>query len=181
MLGEAIGSVLVLRTTLGNELFDFSNLEFTQENLVTALNVMVHEYKKLSQSFEEVKAEKESRATKVEFVSSDDLQNALSKLMTKNEELRSRSQEMMNENQRLAEIISSWTKSSASLQKLQGAMKPSGDKSGFAYESDESKGAETCTHPKLDRPKPQTKNFVKSSMGQPEEAKFDESQIAAKP
>ncbi|KZV26353.1 APO protein 4, mitochondrial-like [Dorcoceras hygrometricum] len=41
--------------------------------------------------------------------------------------------------------------------------------------------AETCTHPKLDRPKPQTMNFVKSSMGQLEESKSDESQIADKP
>ncbi|KZV58326.1 hypothetical protein F511_34591 [Dorcoceras hygrometricum] len=75
---------------------------------------------------EEVKAEKESHATKAEPVSSNDLQTALSKITTENEDLRSRSQEMMNENQRLSEIILSWTKSSASLQKLQGAMKSSG-------------------------------------------------------
>ncbi|KZV29178.1 hypothetical protein F511_36176 [Dorcoceras hygrometricum] len=92
----------------------------------SALNEMIHEYKKLSQSFEEVKSEKESRATKAELVSSENLQTALSKLMTENEELRSMSQDMI-ENQRLAEIISFWTKSSPSLQKLQGAMKSSGD------------------------------------------------------
>ncbi|KZV30455.1 hypothetical protein F511_23380 [Dorcoceras hygrometricum] len=136
---------------------------------------------KLSQSFEEVKSEKESRATKVELVGSDEVQAALSKLSTENEELRIRSQEMLNENQRLAEIISSWTKSSTSLQKLQGAMKPFGDKSGLGYGSDERSMAEPSTHPTLDRPKLQTKNFVKSSMGQPEEEKSDESKIAVKP
>ncbi|KZV35878.1 hypothetical protein F511_16329 [Dorcoceras hygrometricum] len=40
-----------------DEVFDFSNTEFTWEDLITALNEMVHEYKKLSQTFEEVKAE----------------------------------------------------------------------------------------------------------------------------
>ncbi|KZV19916.1 hypothetical protein F511_18725 [Dorcoceras hygrometricum] len=96
-------------------------------------------------------------------------------LTTEHEELRSRSQDMMNESKRLVEIISSWTKSSVSLQKLQGSMKPSGDKSGLGYGSDESNMTETCTHPKLDRPKLQTMNFVKSSMGHPEESKSDES------
>ncbi|KZV35572.1 hypothetical protein F511_27862 [Dorcoceras hygrometricum] len=40
-----------------DEIFDFSNVEFTREDLVTALNDMVKEYRKLSHSFEEVKAE----------------------------------------------------------------------------------------------------------------------------
>ncbi|KZV33387.1 hypothetical protein F511_12948 [Dorcoceras hygrometricum] len=44
------------------EVFKFSNIEFRREDLVNALNEMVLEYKKLSQSFEEVKAEKESCA-----------------------------------------------------------------------------------------------------------------------
>ncbi|KZV23551.1 hypothetical protein F511_36489 [Dorcoceras hygrometricum] len=143
-----------------DEVFDFSNIDFTREDLVTALNDMVVEYRMLSQSFEEVKTEKESRSMKAEPVSADDLQTSLSKLTSENEDLRSRSQEMINENQRLAAIISSWTKSSASLQKLQGAMKSSGDKSGLGYESCESNIAETCTHPKLDKPKLQTMNFV---------------------
>ncbi|KZV50759.1 hypothetical protein F511_25621 [Dorcoceras hygrometricum] len=104
---------------------------------------MVQEYKKLSQSFEEVKAERESCATKVELVISSYMQAALSKLETENEELRSRSQEMLSENQHLSNIISSWTRSSASLDKLHGAMKPSGDRSGLGYGSNESSTAET--------------------------------------
>ncbi|KZV44196.1 hypothetical protein F511_43650 [Dorcoceras hygrometricum] len=43
--------------TSDDEVFDFSNVEFTQEDLVSALNDMVKEYRKLSQSFEEAKAE----------------------------------------------------------------------------------------------------------------------------
>ncbi|KZV39458.1 hypothetical protein F511_42276 [Dorcoceras hygrometricum] len=87
----------------------------------------------LSQSFEEVKAERESCAINAELVSSSNMQAALSKHVIENEKLRSRSEEMLNENQRLAGIISSWTRSSASLQKLYGATKPSGDKIRLCY------------------------------------------------
>ncbi|KZV26688.1 hypothetical protein F511_33408 [Dorcoceras hygrometricum] len=40
-----------------DEVFDFANTEFTREDLVQALNDMVHEYKTLSHTFEEIKAE----------------------------------------------------------------------------------------------------------------------------
>ncbi|KZV16692.1 hypothetical protein F511_20613 [Dorcoceras hygrometricum] len=69
-----------------DEVFDFANLEFAREDLVTALNDMVQEYKKLSQSFEEVKAEKERCANKAELVSSSNIQAALSKIESENEE-----------------------------------------------------------------------------------------------
>ncbi|KZV26130.1 hypothetical protein F511_13590 [Dorcoceras hygrometricum] len=52
------------------EVFYFSNPEFTREDLVTALNEMVLEYKKLSQSFKEFKAEEESCATSAELADS---------------------------------------------------------------------------------------------------------------
>ncbi|KZV32555.1 triacylglycerol lipase [Dorcoceras hygrometricum] len=85
-----------------DEVFDFSNLEFTREYLVTTLNDIVQEYKKLSQSFEEVKTKRESWAIKGELVGSCDMQANLSKLTTANEELRCKSQDMLYENQRLA-------------------------------------------------------------------------------
>ncbi|KZV21304.1 hypothetical protein F511_25626 [Dorcoceras hygrometricum] len=107
-----------------------TQLKFTREDLFTALNDMVHEYKKLSQYFEEVMAEKESHASKAELVSSSEMQAALSKLSN---ELRSRSLEMLNENHCLGDIMSSWTKSSASLDKFQGAMNPSDDRSELSY------------------------------------------------
>ncbi|KZV41954.1 hypothetical protein F511_28958 [Dorcoceras hygrometricum] len=102
--------------------------ELTREDLVTALNDMVQEYKNLSQSFEEVKAERESCATKSELEGSSEMQTALSKMSTENEQLRSRSEEMLNENQCLVGRMSSWTRSSASMDKLHGAMKSSRDK-----------------------------------------------------
>ncbi|KZV45460.1 hypothetical protein F511_12908 [Dorcoceras hygrometricum] len=43
-----------------DEVFDFANSEFTREDLVQALNDMVHEYKTLSHIFEEIKAENAS-------------------------------------------------------------------------------------------------------------------------
>ncbi|KZV29671.1 hypothetical protein F511_08382 [Dorcoceras hygrometricum] len=69
--------VQCLMTDETEEVFDSSSPEFTREDLVTALNEMVLEYKKLSQSFEEVKAERESCATNTELVSSRDMKDAL--------------------------------------------------------------------------------------------------------
>ncbi|KZV58408.1 hypothetical protein F511_15842 [Dorcoceras hygrometricum] len=79
------------------EVFDFSNPEFTREDLVTALNEMVLEYKKLSQSFTEFKAEEESCATSAELVGSGAMQAALSKLNNENAELKNRNcKELIN-------------------------------------------------------------------------------------
>ncbi|KZV54727.1 hypothetical protein F511_42124 [Dorcoceras hygrometricum] len=144
------------------EVFDFSSPEFTREDLITALNEMVLEYRKLSHSFEEVKAEKESCATSAELVGSSNMQAALSKLVTENEELRNKSEEILSENQRLAGIISSYIRSSLSLQQLDGATMPSGDKTGLGN-SDESSTVETSSTPILERTKFNTLNFVKSS------------------
>ncbi|KZV35918.1 UDP-glucosyltransferase [Dorcoceras hygrometricum] len=139
------------------------------------------EYKKLSQSFEEVIAEIESCAVKAELVSSSDMKATLSKLAAENDELRSRSEKMFNENQRLAGMISSSTRSSASLENLHGSMKPSGDKIGLGYDSNERSSAETNFTPKLERKKFKTISFVKSSMGQPVEAQTGETMKEAEP
>ncbi|KZV16275.1 hypothetical protein F511_39633 [Dorcoceras hygrometricum] len=142
---------------------------------------MVLEYKKLSQSFEEVKDKRESCATSTVLVSYKDIQAALSKLKTENENFRSRSEEMLCENQRLAGIISSWTKSSASRQKLNGATKPSGDRTGLDYNSDEGNTTETSNTPRLERTKFKIMNFVRSSKGQLAAAKSSKNKIAAQP
>ncbi|KZV19148.1 hypothetical protein F511_10039 [Dorcoceras hygrometricum] len=142
------------------EVFDFYSPEFTREDIVTALK-MVLEYTKLSQSFEEVKAERESCAKNTELVSSRDMKAALSKLETENENLRSRS--------------------SASLQKLHGATKPSGDKIGLGYNSDEDSTAKTSSTPRLERTKSKTMNFVRSRTEQLSEEKSDKDKIAAQP
>ncbi|KZV25354.1 Pentatricopeptide repeat domain containing protein [Dorcoceras hygrometricum] len=43
--------------TTEDEVFDISNSEFTREDVINTLKEMVHEYRKLSQTFEEIKAE----------------------------------------------------------------------------------------------------------------------------
>ncbi|KZV21356.1 hypothetical protein F511_18890 [Dorcoceras hygrometricum] len=48
---------LMADQTSDDEVFDFSTVEFTREDLVSALNDTVKEYRKLSHSFEEAKAE----------------------------------------------------------------------------------------------------------------------------
>ncbi|KZV34135.1 spindle pole body component 110-like [Dorcoceras hygrometricum] len=126
---------------------------------------------------EDVKAEIESCATKGKLVSSSDMQATLSKLETENEELKSRSRQMLYENQRLAGLISSWSRYSTFLYKLHGAMKPTGDKSGLGYDVNDSSTTETSSTPRLDRTKLQTMNFVKPSMGQSVEAQSVEENV----
>ncbi|KZV32121.1 hypothetical protein F511_31879 [Dorcoceras hygrometricum] len=122
--------------TSEDEVFDFLNTEFTREDLITALNEMVHEYRNLSQTFEEVKAEnvdlKNSSAepSTVELGKTDSLQIELSKLKTENESLRIRSSELKSEIEKLKLTMSSWTKSSVSLDKLFEIQKPANDRTG---------------------------------------------------
>ncbi|KZV38395.1 hypothetical protein F511_26616 [Dorcoceras hygrometricum] len=58
-----------------DEVFDFANTEFTREDLVQALNDMVHEYKTLSHTFEEIKAENASLKNSSAESSSDELED----------------------------------------------------------------------------------------------------------
>ncbi|KZV21372.1 hypothetical protein F511_22776 [Dorcoceras hygrometricum] len=77
-----------------DEVSDFSNDIFTREDLVNALNKMVHEYKKLSRTFEDVKAEnkclkdKSDEASCSQLDDSDSLNIELSKLKMDNESVR---------------------------------------------------------------------------------------------
>ncbi|KZV30856.1 kinesin-1 [Dorcoceras hygrometricum] len=85
---------LMADQTSDDEVFDFSNVEFTREDLVSALNYMVKEYRKLSQSFEEDKAENISLKSSSIESSSDELEDTdslkieLSKLTVENELLK---------------------------------------------------------------------------------------------
>ncbi|KZV52496.1 beta-glucosidase 32-like [Dorcoceras hygrometricum] len=88
---------------------------------------------------------------------------------------------MLHENQRLSDIISSWTKSSASLQKLQGATKHSGDKTGLGYYSSEGSTAETRSNPGLGGTKFKTNNFVKTSWEQFAKTKSGDAMMTSKP
>ncbi|KZV25888.1 hypothetical protein F511_31233 [Dorcoceras hygrometricum] len=152
------------------EVFNFSNTEFTQEDLITALNEMVHEYRKLSQTFEEVKAENvdlknislEPRS--VQLRKTDSLQIELSKLNTENDSLRLRSCELKAENERVNEVMSSWTQSSVSLDKLCQIQKPANDRAGLGFNASESSNGETSTQSYLVYDKFKKMSFVKASM-----------------
>ncbi|KZV48341.1 hypothetical protein F511_24447 [Dorcoceras hygrometricum] len=103
--------------TLDDEVFDFSNVEFTREDLVQALNDIVHEFKSLSHSFEEIKAENTSMKNSSIESSSDELEDIdslkteLSKLMIENDLLRNESNELKAKVERLTKAMSSWNQS----------------------------------------------------------------------
>ncbi|KZV49711.1 hypothetical protein F511_30043 [Dorcoceras hygrometricum] len=108
--------------TSDDEVFDFSNVEFTREDLVSALNDMVKEYRKLSHSFEEVKAENISLKSSSIESSSDELEDIdslkieLSKLTTENDLLRNESTKasrkpfVPNQPWRSSTKVKGWTK-----------------------------------------------------------------------
>ncbi|KZV27700.1 hypothetical protein F511_28387, partial [Dorcoceras hygrometricum] len=140
---------LMADQTSDDEVFYFSNLEFTREDLVSALNDMVKEYRKLSHTFEEVKAENidlensSAKPSVVELGEADSLKIELSKLTAENELLRNESSELKAEIERLNEVMSSWNQSSRSLHKLQESQKPVNDKTGLGFNSGESCDART--------------------------------------
>ncbi|KZV40255.1 hypothetical protein F511_19391 [Dorcoceras hygrometricum] len=94
---------LMANQTSDDEVFDFSNVEFTREDLASALNDMVKEYRKLCHSFEEIKAENENLKNSSIESSTDTLEDIdslkieLSKLMMENEKLRNESSELKAE------------------------------------------------------------------------------------
>ncbi|KZV43897.1 ATP binding protein [Dorcoceras hygrometricum] len=141
--------------TTEDEIFDFSNSEFTREDLINALNEMVLEYRKLSQTFEEIKAEngclKNSSVepSTAQLGETDSLQTELSKLKIENDLLRTKSCELSSENERLSQVMSSWTKSSISLGKLHETQKPLNDKFGLGFSFGESSSEETSTQSDL--------------------------------
>ncbi|KZV54784.1 microtubule-associated protein 70-4 [Dorcoceras hygrometricum] len=156
--------------TTDDEVFDLSNTEFTREDLINALNEMVHEYRKLSQTFEKIKARNgclknssvESSTAQLEYT--DSLQTELSKLKIENDLLRTKSCELSSENERLSQVMSSWTKSSVSLGKLHETQKPLNDKSSLGFSVGESRPGDTSTQSDLAYDKFKKMNFVKASV-----------------
>ncbi|KZV56162.1 hypothetical protein F511_16541 [Dorcoceras hygrometricum] len=161
---------LMADQTSDDEVFDFSNIEFTREDLISALNDMVKEYRKLSQTFEEVKAENDDlknssvEPSTVELGEADSLKMELSKLMAENELLRNESSELKAEIEKLNFTMSSWTKSSAYLDKLFGIQKPGSDKTGLGFNVSESSSGETSTQSQLVYDKFNKMSFVKASV-----------------
>ncbi|KZV57321.1 hypothetical protein F511_38266 [Dorcoceras hygrometricum] len=131
---------------------------------------MVHEYRKLSQIFEKIKAEKGClKNSSVEprtahLGESDSLKTELSKLKIENDLLRTKSCELSFENERLSQVMSSWTKSSVSLGKLHETQKPLNDKSGLGFSFGKISSGETSTQSDLGDDKFKKMNFVKASV-----------------
>ncbi|KZV27051.1 hypothetical protein F511_37558 [Dorcoceras hygrometricum] len=161
---------LMANQTSEDEVFDFSNTEFTREDLINTLNEMVHEYRKISQTFEEVKSEnKDLKNSSVESSTAqlgetDSLKIELSKLKTENDSLRLKSCEFTSETERLNLVMSSWTQSSVSLSKLHETQKPLNDKSGLGFSYGESSFGDTDTQSNLASDKFKKMNFVKASV-----------------
>ncbi|KZV47819.1 hypothetical protein F511_40338 [Dorcoceras hygrometricum] len=161
---------LMADQTSDDEVFDFSNIEFTREDLVTALNDMVKEYRKLSHSFEEVKAENTDlknssvEPSNVELGEADSLKIELSKLKNENEMLKHESSELKAEVERLTNEMSSWNQSSRSLRKLQESQKPANDRTGLGFNSDASSDGETSTQSQPVYDKFNKMSFVKASV-----------------
>ncbi|KZV18833.1 hypothetical protein F511_09656 [Dorcoceras hygrometricum] len=141
---EEVHCLMANQTTTEDEVFNFSNSKFAREDLINSLNEMVHEYRKLSQTFEEIKAENNGlkncsvESSTAQLEDTENLKTELSKLMIENDLLGNRSCELKSEKERLNEVMSSWTKSSVSLSKLHESQKPLNDKSGLGFSVGES-------------------------------------------
>ncbi|KZV21196.1 hypothetical protein F511_27602 [Dorcoceras hygrometricum] len=153
-----------------DEVFDFSNIEFTREDLVQALNDMVHEYKSLSHTFEEIKAENASLKNSSEESSSDELEDTdslkieLSKLKIENDLLRNEASELKAEVEKFTKEMSSWTQSARAFHKLQEIQKSVHDRTGLGFSSSESSEGETSTQSQPAYDKFNKMSFVKANV-----------------
>ncbi|KZV22897.1 hypothetical protein F511_28520 [Dorcoceras hygrometricum] len=165
---EEVHCLMADQTTTEDEVFDFSNSEFTRDDLINALNEIVLEYRKLSQTFKEVKAENKGlknssvEPSTAQLGETDNLQTELIKLKSENESLRLKSCELTSENERLNLVMSSWTQSSISVSKLHETQKPLNDKSGLGFSVGESSSEGTSTQSDLAYDKFKNMNFVKA-------------------
>ncbi|KZV42741.1 Carboxyl-terminal-processing protease [Dorcoceras hygrometricum] len=131
---------------------------------------MVHEYRKPSQTFEEINTEngclKNSSVepSTAQLGETDSLQTELIKLKIESDLLRTKSCELSSENERLSQEMCSCTKSSVSLGKLHETQKPLNDKSGLGFSFGESSSEGTSTQPDLAGDKFKKMNFVKASV-----------------
>ncbi|KZV28506.1 hypothetical protein F511_15586 [Dorcoceras hygrometricum] len=127
-----------------DEVFDFSNVEFTRDDLVIALNDMVKEYRKLTHSFEEAKAENISlkscsaESSSDEQEDADTLKTELSKLQAENEILRNEISELKAEVAKSTVELSSYNKAKITLQKICGSQKETSDRTGIGFTSSDS-------------------------------------------
>ncbi|KZV24076.1 hypothetical protein F511_26942 [Dorcoceras hygrometricum] len=156
--------------TSDDEVFDFSNVEFTREDLVSALNYMVKEYRKLSHSCEEVKAENISLKSSSIESSSDEVEDIVSlkielrKLTAENDLLRNESSELKAEVEKLTKEMSSWNQSARALHKLHESQKSMHDRTGLGFNSSDSSEGETSTQSQPAYDKFNKMSFVKANV-----------------
>ncbi|KZV43872.1 cell division cycle 5-like protein [Dorcoceras hygrometricum] len=148
---------------------DISSDVINQQGVEEALNDMVKEYRKLSHTFEEIKAENASlknnsaESSSEELEDTDSLKTELSKLRIENELLRSESSELKTEVDKLTKEMSSWNQSTRSLFKLYESQKPLNDKTGVGFNYDSSHG-ETSTQSLPVYDKFNERSFVKGGV-----------------
>ncbi|KZV28630.1 hypothetical protein F511_30352 [Dorcoceras hygrometricum] len=153
-----------------DEVFDFFNVEFTRDDLVIALNDMVKEYRKLSHSFEEAKAENISLKSSSAESSSDEQEDAdilktdLSKLQAENEMLRNEISELKAEVAKSTVELSSWNKANITLQKICENQKQASDKTGIGFSDSEFCKGESSTQSRPAYDKFNKMGFVKADM-----------------
>ncbi|XP_073120346.1 uncharacterized protein [Henckelia pumila] len=151
------------------EVLDFNSSDFTQEELIQALNEMVAEYKKLSISFEEAKTEKSCLIDKSRESSClqqkelDGLKTKLNLLATENDNMKRVFQTTFFENQKLLKTINAWNKASVSLDKIHENQKQAGDKTGLGYGSNECNGSKENTQLYSSGNNTNVMRFVRSS------------------
>ncbi|KZV45423.1 hypothetical protein F511_42340 [Dorcoceras hygrometricum] len=161
---------LMADQTSDDEVFDFSKIEFTREDLVSALNDMVKEYRKISHSFEEIKAENislknssiESSSEELEDI--DSLNTELSKLKIENDLLRNEYSELKAEVEKLTKEMRSWNQSARALQKLHEIQKSVYDRTGLGFNSSDSSEGEMSTQSQPAHDKFNKMSFVKANV-----------------
>ena len=115
------------------EVFDFSSEEFTKIDLINALDEMVIEYKKLSDSFNEINLKNTADSKTFETIETKDLKNRVDELTVENEKLTAIVQDTSLEIKCLNYVINAWTKSSADLKWLHEQQRPAGCKFGLGF------------------------------------------------
>ncbi|KZV36547.1 hypothetical protein F511_44091 [Dorcoceras hygrometricum] len=131
---------------------------------------MVKEYRKLSHSFEEAKAENMSlKSSSIdsnsdEFEDIDILKTELSKLQAENEMLKDETSELKAEIEALNQLVSSWNHYSRVLHKLNEYQKLASDKTGVGFNSSEFSEGETSTQSRSAYDKFNKMSFVKADM-----------------
>ncbi|KZV07090.1 hypothetical protein F511_45430 [Dorcoceras hygrometricum] len=131
---------------------------------------MVKEYRKLSHSFEEVKAENADlknssvESSAVELGDTDSLKIELIKLTAENDVLKNETSELKAEIEILNQVVSASNRSSRSLHKLNESQKLANDNSGLGFNISECSEGETSTQSQSAYDKFNKMGFVKASM-----------------